>query len=89
MTFKCRNDFVLIRVVDVGMSEGGVAIPQISIQGKEFHVEAVGPDVNELEVGDKVMMIGKQWNEYYPLPNCKDLLVIKQEFIVLVLEEKG
>ena len=87
MNFRPRNDFVLIKIVDVGESPGGVAIPQISVQGKEFHVVATGPKVFDLHVGDQVLMVGKQGIDYYPLPNSIDLLVIKQEHVVLITRE--
>ena len=82
--FRPRNDYVLIRIVELGQNPAGIAIPQISAQGKEFHVVAVGPDVEDLDVGDKVLMLGSKNTTYFELPNSKDLIVMKEENVVLV-----
>lgn len=78
-----RNDMALVRIVDIGQARG-IAMPEVSIQGKEFIVVAVGPKVEKLESGDKVLMIGNVGDNYYPLPDCKDLIVIKETNCVLV-----
>lgn len=83
--FRPRNDYCLVEIVDVGETSTGIAIPQISIEGKEFYVRAVGSEVDDLEPGDRVLMIGKQGTEYFPLPRSNKLLMIKQEYIVLVM----
>lgn len=89
VTYAPRNEMVLIRILDVGMIRG-VALPQISVQGKRYLVEAVGHKVENLDVGDEVLMIGKEGAEYYPLSNHSDLLVIHQIHCVLKItrEEK-
>lgn len=82
-----RNDWVLIRIVQLDVvGEHGIAVPQTSIEGKEFHVEAVGPEVEGLEVGDRVFMVGTQNVHYHALPNSRDLILIKQEHVIVVLE---
>ena len=86
MNFIPRNDFVLVRIVQL-KEVGGLAMPDIAIQGKCFVVVAVGPDVKDLEPGDRVLMIGSEGVHYYPLPSSKDLLVIKQDHVVLVYAE--
>lgn len=77
-----RNDFVLVRICDLGMVRG-VAMPEQAIHGKEFVVVAYGPDVKDLAIGDKVQMIGKMGEDYAPLPSHRDLIVIKQANIIL------
>lgn len=84
--YKPRNDFVLIRIIDKGETDSGIAVPDLAIEGKEFVVEAVGPKVEGLVEGDKVLMIGQPGVSFFPLPKRKDLLVLQQEFVVLVLE---
>ena len=86
--YRPRNDFVLVRIVELGETKSGIAVQQISIQGKQFVVVAIGPLVEDLKVGDKVMMIGKVGDQYYPLPNYKDLLVISEQNVVLILEDR-
>ena len=43
MIYKPRNDYVLVKIVDLGETPSGIATPQTSIHGKEFHVLADGP----------------------------------------------
>ena len=85
-SLRPRNDYCLIQIIDLGETPAGIAIPQISIEGKEFRVVAVGPQVEDLEPGDKVLMTGRQGIDYFPLPRSNDLFVIKQEHVVLVDE---
>lgn len=87
VNLRPRNDNVLVRIVEIGQNDAGIAIPQISIQGKEFRVVAVGKNVVDLEPGLKVLMIGRQGTEYFPLPNSTDLIIIDQKNVVLVYEE--
>ena len=82
-----RNDYVLVKIVDLGKSPGGVLTPQAAIEGKEFFVEAKGPDVKHLEVGDKVLMIGVLKEDYAYLPSSKDLILIKQANIPIIFKE--
>ena len=85
MQWQPRNDYVLVKVSIREETEGGVALPQVSIQGKKFTVEAIGPKVEGLNVGDEVMMVGHHGANYYELPNSKDMIVIKQECVVLTM----
>jgi NADPH:quinone reductase-like Zn-dependent oxidoreductase len=83
--YLLRNDFVLVRIIDLGFMKG-IAMPQSSINGKQFVVEALGPDVETLKVGDKVLMLGNVGVTAFPLPNANNLIVLKQEYIALVIE---
>ena len=87
--YRPRGDFVLIRIVELGQTVSGIAMPQTAVQGKEFQVVAIGPQVDDLMEGDKVLMIGKLNTDYFALPNSKELIVIKQEYVVLVVEHDG
>jgi len=82
--FEPRNDWVLIRVVKIGQTDTGIALPDLAIEGKEFVVVAAGPEVQDLMPGDKVLMIGQRNVVYFEVPGTNDLLVIKQEHVVLV-----
>ena len=84
MKFQPRNDWVLIRIVEVGVTEQGIAMPASAIEGKEFHVIAAGPDVKDLKPGNKVLMIGQDRVNYFKVPASKDLIVIREEHVVLV-----
>lgn len=82
-----RNDFVLIRIIQLDESPGGIVLPQISLEGKQYVVEAIGPKVEDLQIGDRVLMIGTAGEDYGYVPNRMDLLVIKQANIVIVFRE--
>jgi len=81
-----RGDIVLFRVVDRG-KVGRVHIPQISKQGKERIVEAVGPDVVGLSVGERVMVIGTVGQDVVELPNEQGLFITKQSNVVLIIKD--
>jgi hypothetical protein len=83
MVMQPRNDYVLIEIKNIGETGAGIALPQNAIEGKEFIVKAFGDKVKGLEVGDKVLMIGHQGTNYYPLPGRHDLLVIREECVVM------
>lgn len=81
-----RNDHVLVRVEKKDPGDG-IALPDTSIEGKRFVVVAVGPDVENLEPGDDVMMCGNLNKDYWEVPGEKNLLIIKQENVLLVKGE--
>lgn len=84
MKFQPRNDWVLIRIVRLDATDQGLAMPDSAIEGKTFHVVAAGADVEDLEPGDRVLMIGQRNTTYFEVPNSRDLIVIRQEYVVLV-----
>jgi hypothetical protein len=86
MRYIPRNDFVLFRLVDKGIVRG-IVVPQISAQGKERIVEAIGPDVKDLHVGDKVYVIGSMNEDLVSLPNEPDLYLTKQSNVVVIVQE--
>jgi len=94
--YRCRNDNVLIRCVKLDQTHAGLVMPDTSVHGKEFHVVAKGPNVVDLEVGDKVLVTAdaKKTDEgdlvvsYYPLPNDKDYFVVGQKYVALILWSK-
>ena len=55
-----RNDMVLIRMTEAGRNRAGIHIPQIAVQSKLFYVEAVGPQVEDLEIGDRVQILAAE-----------------------------
>ena len=91
MIYGPRADWVLVRV-SRARDVKGLQMPQTAVEGKEFTVEAIGPDALEhgpLKVGDKVLMTGsKSGAEFYPLPNNHELILIRSEFVALVLREE-
>jgi hypothetical protein len=81
-----RNDFVLYRIVDRGQVRG-VHIPQISAQGKDIVIVAVGPEVKDLQPGDKVFAVGTKGQDVIELPNEQHLYLSRQANIVLVVKD--
>jgi len=88
LIFVPRNDIVLIRMVNVGMTKAGIVMPDSSAQGKEMVVEAIGPDVKDLDINDKVLVVGKLGQDYDFIPQSKDLFAIKQANVLLIIREK-
>lgn len=83
MNWQPRNDYVIFRMVDTGVSLGGVAVPEISIQGKKFYVVACGPKVEDLDIGEEVLMTGREGFDYFPLPNTKGMFLTQEKNVVL------
>lgn len=81
-----RNEFILFRFVDKGHLRT-LAMPGIASQGKERVVVAVGPNVEGLKVGDKVLVIGEIGVDVIPLPNDNKLFLTKQQNVALIIEE--
>lgn len=81
-----RNDFVLIRIVEVDKSEGGVVLPSMSQQSKSYRVVAFGPKVTDLKVGDEVQMMGAVGEDIALLPREKGLCVTKEQNIIYVIQ---
>lgn len=85
VNYHMRNDRVLIRLVRVEQVRG-LFMPEASIQGQQYVVEAYGPDVKDLKKGDVVFVTGKIGVDIGLLPNDSTLLVCKQDNILLVME---
>jgi hypothetical protein len=83
--YRVRTNFVLCRIVKVEEVDG-IAMPDQAIEGKEFHVVGKGRNVTDLEVGDKVLLGGPRGSEFYPVPGKKDLVVVLEENVVLVIK---
>jgi hypothetical protein len=84
-----RNDMVVLRLRDLGISEGGVAIPEASREGKEWRVVAVGSKVEGLKPNDRVEPMGEIGQDIARIPGYKGFYILKEVNILLVHEEEG
>src|SRR5271166_1538139 len=82
--FVPRNDNVLVRLINLGVTGKGIAMPDAAEQGKELIVLAVGPLVSEefLKIGDKCLVIGEGTHN---LANCADLFITQEKNIPIIL----
>lgn len=88
MRYHPRNDWVLVKV-GPRRKIRGLEMPEKSIEGKLFTVQAVGPQVQTLKVGDSVLMGGVLNETYYQVPGTPDLIVIKQDLVILVMSPEN
>lgn len=84
--YRCRGDFVLFRHVDLG-THRGLAMPNVAQQGKENVVVAIGPKVENLEVGDKVLVIGTLGVDSVRVPTEQNLYMTRETNVALVRVE--
>lgn len=80
-----RNDFVLVREERVEEVRG-VAMPEVSAEGKRYVVVAMGKDVKELSVGESVILNGQLNVHWSYVPRHPDLIIVRQECVILVIE---
>lgn len=87
--YKPRKSFVVVCVVSLGkMQDGRIHLPDSAIEGKQYIVHAIGPDVKDLNIGDKVLMQGNQGSEWGYMPGTREFIVIDERNVVLVFEDK-
>jgi co-chaperonin GroES (HSP10) len=86
--YKPRGDRVLLRKVKIEESESGLAFPDYSIEGSYYLVEAIGKEVKEVELGDKVLLVGKENLQWAYIPNTKDLIITREDCIWLSYGEE-
>lgn len=87
MNIRPRLDFVVIRISNRGVSAGGVVIPDVSKAGKVKIVVAVGPDVEDLKVGDSVEVLGTVGEAAAFLPDQPDTFLTRQSNVAIVYED--
>jgi co-chaperonin GroES (HSP10) len=82
-----RNDYVVLRRSNVGTTKSGIAVPNQSNEGRQYHVVAIGPKVEGLVVGDQVIFAATPDTMILQIPNTDDLLLIRQKWLALILSE--
>jgi hypothetical protein len=78
---KTRNEFVLVKIITKGETTTGIALPDASQEGKDYIVMAIGPKVEDLDVGDKIMVIGQANSTFAFLPSSNELFITSEAFI--------
>lgn len=87
MKYRCRKNFVLVRKVLAGKTKGGIIAPAASAEGMKFYVEAIGKDVEDLVVGDRVQIAAAPGEGlFFPLPREQDLILVEDKHVALVME---
>jgi len=86
MNYRPRNDIVVIKVVDKGKVRG-IAMPDVAQEGKERIILAVGPKVEDLKVGDKVLVIGTPGQDLVRIPGELNLFLTKEVNVLVVVVE--
>lgn len=89
LTYKPRCDYVLIRLARADKSDGGVVLPEATTEGHRWFVEDVGPDVEDLDVGERVDVMGQIGQDIAPLRGEKDLFLTKQTNVCLIIRESS
>lgn len=88
MKYRPRNDFVLLRRVKIDRTKEGLVMPDISEEGYITVIEAIGPTVEDLEVGDQVMAIGSPGVDLVVLKTDRNLFMTKEANVLVVLEKE-
>ena len=87
MTYRPRNDFVVLRRMEIGKIKG-FWMPGMSRMGKKLIVQAIGPKVEDLKVGDVVEAIGEPGQDIVTLPNETDLFITKEANVLCVVTQE-
>ena len=87
-----RKKFVLLQLVYVPHTKTGVHLPQRSAEGTKWIVVAKGPDVEDLEVGDEVVVMGivqtpEQEGSIVPVPRMKGVFLTDEGNVLLRVRE--
>lgn len=88
LTYNPRCDYVLVRLVRADKSVGGVVLPEATTEGHHWYVEDVGPEVENLEAGERVDIMGQIGEDIAPLRGEKDLFLTKQSNVCLIIREE-
>ncbi len=88
MKYRPRGDFLIISE-QVLEKVRGLAVPQTSVEGKTWTVEALGPKVEDsVKVGDKVLIISTLFEHFVPVPSERGLYLTKCSNVALVVGDE-
>lgn len=86
MKITPRNDYVVFKRHQRGTTLKGIHMPDKSLEGIDHVVIAIGPKVEKLAIGDKVLILGKLGEDYGELPNQKGLYLTKCNNVAVIFE---
>lgn len=83
--YRPRNDVILLKTIDGIKSEGGVIMPDVSAEGKANFIVAVGPKVEDLKFGDRVLIIGAMNETVVQLPRERGVYATRETNCLLAI----
>ena len=84
MKYRPRNNLVLIRRERIKVV--GLHMPDEAQEGNRLIVEAIGPQVENLYVGDVVLAIGTPGQDLVRIPTESNLFLTKEANVLAVVE---
>jgi hypothetical protein len=86
--FTPRGPYCVIRVSHIDKNAAGIALSQTSADAKQYHVESIGPDVENLKIGDRVLMVAEPGEKpCWDIPGQYGLMLVRESAISLVVTE--
>lgn len=85
--YEARNDIVLIERVEAGKI-GNLVMPEVANEGWRNIVREIGPDVEHLQIGDEVHVIGAINLDIIGIPNETNVFATKQANVILIVRRK-
>lgn len=86
-TYRPREDLVLFKTMEGIKSEGGLAMPDASSEGRVNYIVAVGPKVEDLKLGDRVLIVGVKNETFFEVPRQRGLYITRQSNCMLEIRE--
>ena len=87
IVYKPRGDFILYQSINRGQVRG-IAMPDQAAEGKDLIIVAVGPDVKDLQPGDRVLVIGTPGETVSRVPGTNYLLTRQANAVIVITQEE-
>ncbi len=85
--YRPRNDLVVVRTFSAGPVKG-IHMPDQAEEGRRIQVVEIGPQVEDLEVGDLVLAVGTPGEDLVRIPGESSLYLTKQANVLCVVEKR-
>lgn len=83
-SYRLRKNYVIVKVVKSG-NVGRICVPDAAEEGKHYLIQGIGPDVTDLEVGDRVVLFADNDTTFFNIPGERDLVVIRENYVSAVV----